>query len=293
MSDEHAPTAMKPPDEPEMPQGDHPLEIAARRSIGPLSTQAEEIWHGHAQPCVTCGLLVLRDQRECDHCGQDLSDEMIQKMKEHAGPWYVLEHLRPFPGVSLDRIIRQIRRGVLMETSIVRGPATDYQWRFAIETPGLCRYFGKCWRCHRNVSESDTYCPNCLSYLAFEAPKPAAKTTPATESADTAPGGARTTPQLMELSAALNAADVVRQEPVFDEPPRIAGIRATWFAVALLVLVIAVLLWMTQDRSKKASKNTASAGVAAMRFTAAGSPDEMDFLPWAAGCSRAAPYACA
>ncbi len=277
MPNEDAPIATKHPTQPEMPQGGHPLEIAARRGIGPLSPQAGEIWHGHAQPCVTCGLLVLRDQRECDHCGQDLSDDMIQKMKEHAGPWYVLEHLRPFPGVSLDRIIRQIRRGVLTETSIVRGPATDYQWRFAIESPGLCRYFGKCWRCHREVSGSDTYCPNCLSHLAFEAPKPAAaKDVP--ESSDAMVNALRDTPELMELSAALHASDVVRHESVFDEPPRIGGIRATWFAVAILILVIAVLLWITQDRPTDVSNETASANVAASGFVAARSPDATDFF---------------
>ena len=95
--------------ESELPPGDHPLEIAARRGIGPLSPQAEEVWHGNAKPCVSCGLLVLRDQRECDQCGQDLGDDMLAKMRAHAGPWYVLEHLHPFPGVSLERVIRQIR----------------------------------------------------------------------------------------------------------------------------------------------------------------------------------------
>ncbi len=170
----------------ELPPGDHPLEIAARRGIGPLSPQAQEVWHGNARPCVSCGLLVLRDQRECDHCGQDLSDEMLAKMRVHAGPWYVLEHLRPFPGVSLERIIRQVRRGVLTETSIIRGPATDFQWRFAGETPGVCRYFGKCWSCHRPVTGSDSYCPACLVYLGHDAPEPAQTAPVKAQTADTA-----------------------------------------------------------------------------------------------------------
>ncbi len=155
-----------------MPSGDHPLEVAARSGIGPLSPIARDVWHGHAIPCVSCGQLVARNADRCDHCDQDLTNEMIEKMRAHAGPWYVLEHVRPFPGVSLERIIRQIRRGLLTETSIVRGPSTQFQWRFAVETPGICRYFGKCWQCHHDVTHADPYCTACLSYLSFEKPRP-------------------------------------------------------------------------------------------------------------------------
>jgi len=174
----------------DLPPGNHALEVAARRGFGPLSTQGKKIWHGEATPCVSCGQLVERGAATCEDCGQDLSDEMVDKMRQHAGPWFVLEHIRPFPGVSLERIVRQIRRGFITETSIVRGPATDFQWRFAVETPGLCRYFGKCWRCHHHVTATDTYCPNCLSHLAFEGtrpgdmPRPAAAHFPAPASLD-------------------------------------------------------------------------------------------------------------
>lgn len=154
----------------ETPLGDHPLEVAARRGIGPLSPLAHDVWHGDSMPCVSCGQLVRRGTLECEDCGQDLSGEMLERMRAHAGPWYVLEHLRPFPGVSLERIIKQIRRGLITEVSIVRGPSTDYQWRYAVETPGICRYFGKCWHCHHEVAPADTYCPACLSYLSFEKP---------------------------------------------------------------------------------------------------------------------------
>ena len=161
-----------------MPTGDHPLEVAARNGIGPLSPRVRDVWHGHAIPCVSCGQLVARNADRCDHCDQDLTDEMIEKMRTHAGPWYVLEHVRPFPGVSLERIIRQIRRGLLTETSIVRGPSTQFQWRFAVETPGLSRYFGKCWQCHHDVTHTDPYCAACLSYLSFEKPRPIAPAPP-------------------------------------------------------------------------------------------------------------------
>ena len=153
-----------------LPEGNHPLEIAARTGFGPLSPLAQEVWHGHASPCVSCGQLVQRAARKCAHCGQNLAPRMVEKMRLHAGPWFVLEHLHPFPGVTLDRIIRQIRRGLLTEATIVRGPATDFQWRFAVEIPGLCRYFGRCWNCHDPVTPSASYCPSCLRYLTFEKP---------------------------------------------------------------------------------------------------------------------------
>ncbi len=153
-----------------VPTGDHPLEVAARDGFGPLSTRAKAIWHGDAAPCVTCGRLVVRAALACSHCGQDLRPEMLERMRAHAGPWYVLEHVRPFPGVSLERIIRQIRRGVITGTSIVRGPNTDYQWRFAVETPGLSTYFQRCWKCHAEVAPTAAFCPKCHSHLFFDLP---------------------------------------------------------------------------------------------------------------------------
>ncbi|MGB0715709.1 MAG: hypothetical protein ACPGXK_07520 [Phycisphaerae bacterium] len=255
-----------------IPMGDHPLEIAARRGIGPLSQLASENWHGQAKPCVSCGLLVMRDQRQCDHCGQDLSDGMMEKMKAHAGPWYVLEHLRPFPGVSLERIVRQINRGVLTETSIIRGPATDFQWRFAVETPGICRHFGKCWKCHCDVGSNDLHCQRCLAYLEW-ADGAAAPTGPRVAVAPTNEGGGvlsnaapagiaptYTPPaepavagprnsNLQALSSALGHANAKRREQNLDDPPRVGGIRAIWIAIVIIAAFVAVLVYLSGVRS--------------------------------------------
>ncbi len=158
----------------EPPTGAHALEVAARLGFGPLSPQAQEAWHGHGTPCVTCGQIVRRDATACGHCGQNLRPAMLEKMKAHAGPWYVLEHLRPFPGINLETIVKQIHRGVLTETSIVRGPATNHQWRFALETPGLCRYFGKCWHCFSQIGQAEMSCQQCGEHLTFEPQRPSA-----------------------------------------------------------------------------------------------------------------------
>ena len=233
----------------DLPPGDHPLEVAAREGFGPLSSKADEAWHGEGVPCVSCGHLVRRTRDNCDECGQDLGERMLAKMRTHAGPWYVLEHLHPFPGVTLDRIIRQIRRGLLTETSIVRGPSTDHQWRFAVETPGLCRYFGRCWHCHNEVAPSDSTCTRCRTNLNFDQSDklghPAASSKRATAQGSVV---LEPTAELRELSAALGQAGTTVHEPNWDATPRIGGIRASWIAGLLVVLVIALLIWFTGIR---------------------------------------------
>lgn len=269
----------------ELPPGDHPLEIAARKGIGPLSPIGRFAWHGDATPCVSCGQLVRRADTECAECGQDLRPEMLDKMRAHAGPWYVLEHVRPFPGVSLERIVRQIRRGLITQTSIVRGPATDYQWRFAVETPGLCRYFGRCWNCHGDVTSRDSYCVACLSHLTYEKPKgralsdagplAAALSEPEPRSEDDIPAGlagigvrdrvspdvthradtvrVSSAPRPSELSALTEAVKQLDRGPhsaVLVEPPRVLGVRATWVVVALLAAMIVTVLIIAQWRAR-------------------------------------------
>jgi len=259
----------------DLPPGDHPLEVAARQGFGPLSPKAQSVWHGQAMPCVTCGALVHREDLACEHCQQDLSEEMLAKMRQHAGPWYVLEHVRPFPGVSLELIVRQIQRGLITETSIIRGPATDYQWRFAVETPGLCRYFLRCWKCHAPVTPTAGYCEDCLSTLSFQDVKPESKPAPRagvppqspaqTAVAATSParGATSAVPRqtirdsLSELTAAVDEVDVARRDDLWDEPPRVGGIRATWIAIILLILTVLALLWIVAARTPKAANKTA------------------------------------
>jgi hypothetical protein len=165
---------------------------------------------------------------------------MLDRMRANAGPWFVFEHVRPFPGVNLELIIRQIRRRVLTEASIVRGPATHYQWRFAVETPGLCRYFGRCWRCHEQVSPSESQCSKCHAFLGFEPPRPKSAT-------------AKLTTELRALSAAVDQVEPPAQEAIWDEPPKIGRISATWIVAILFVIAILALLWFTRLRAGEAA----------------------------------------
>ena len=271
MSENQSPPTTVPDSEPaafdDLPPGNHPLEVAARRGFGPLSNAVQDAWHGHATPCVSCGQLVYREDTECEHCGQDLTEEMLEKMRAHAGPWYVLEHVRPFPGVSLERIVRQIKRGVLTETSIVRGPATQHQWRFAVETPGLCRYFSRCWHCHEQITPEQHYCPACLCNLdsderisAARVPPPPPSPTSTVPAIAHAPTSAHTnvgpprraTPpaaparptssELAELSQVVSAAEVTRHEPATDTVPRVGRIPVIWIATLLVLGVIVAIV---------------------------------------------------
>ena len=256
-----------------LPPGDHALEIAARRGFGPLSPVARQVWHGEASPCVSCGQLVRRDADHCDDCGQDLRDPALEKMRFHAGPWFVLEHIRPFPGVSLERIIRQIHRGLITETSIVRGPSTDFQWRFAVETPGLCRYFGRCWHCHHEVTPSDTYCQACLSYLSYERPHSETRAErslpdalgPIARATVRAPSDARgerihpgppslpSSGELGRLAGAVRNLETIPSLPARDAPARIGPFRVSWIALGLLVLAGVALIVVARIRGGASS----------------------------------------
>jgi hypothetical protein len=220
------------------------LETAAKRGVGPLSEQGQHVWHGNSRPCVSCGELVPRDATTCSECGQDLSPEMIAKMQSHAGPWYVHEHVRPFPGVTLERLIRQARRGILTTTTIVRGPTTHHQWRFAGETPGLAQHLGVCWHCQDPVTLDHAYCLSCGVHLgttpeysgaAGPAPRPALQ-------------HARPASELDQLSEALQ--QTRQAAPV--EPARSRGIRVpAWaFVLAIVVLSIAGLLVVVRLREE-------------------------------------------
>ncbi len=243
------PANLQPGAEAYFPPGDHPLEIAARKGIGPLSTLGQSIWHGDTTPCVSCGQLVPRNAQMCDECEQDLSEQMIAKMKTHAGPWYVLEHVRQFPGVTLDRIVRQIRRGVVNATSIVRGPWTDHQWRFTVETPGLCLFFSRCWHCHADVAPTDTTCHACQVALIYEeaaTPQPVETYLPAAITPISPP---ISNENIMALTRALASGDVATQPTAWNEPSRVGGISSAWIAGSLVVMALVVLSLIAQARS--------------------------------------------
>ncbi len=172
---------------------------------------------------------------------------MIQKMRAHAGPWYVLEHVRPFPGVTCERFIRQVRRGVLTRSTIVRGPTTDHQWRFAGETPGLSKYLGLCWSCQAAAGENQARCPACgvdLGALSDDPVDPA-------QFATRAPS---TTADSAALRALAEAATSIPKstDPVEDDS-RIGVVKVWWIIAAMLIVVMAVLFAVVKVRDADTS----------------------------------------
>jgi hypothetical protein len=280
------------------------VEIAAAKGIGPLSPLGLKVWHGEAYPCVSCGQLVRRSAIVCDGCGQDLSLKMIVKMQAHAGPWYVHEHVRPFPGVTLDRLIRQAQRGVLTATTIVRGPTTHHQWRFAAETPGLSKHLGVCWACQGKVNEADAQCGACqvnLDQPAGEQPlmgAPAPQAPPVPPRATPAPAtsavpvtrpasglaetlAAATVPSdppagdhdLERIRAALGAASV---QYGADADKRKRPVPMGWIIAAILAATVLVLLVVVKQRAKPAAiKETTPAATAPAENAPAHGADDL------------------
>jgi predicted RNA-binding Zn-ribbon protein involved in translation (DUF1610 family) len=272
--------------------GNHPLEIAARSGFGPLSQTGSDVWHGNSHPCVSCGQLVPRDRDECPHCGQELTEDALIRMRAHAGPWYVYEHIRPFPGVTLERIIRQIRRGIITPTSIIRGPSTDHQWRFALETPGVCRYFGRCWSCHEPITPEDSYCAQCLSYLGFEEPRAQAIVPGQPASAepmnlDPPPGAVWASAgrgyrpaspvitgdpeELQALRQAISGSGIPKPSDAMEDEPRVGRVSATWIVVVMVVVSLFALLAVVNHRAKK-TEDAPPTDPAATSKTAAPAP---------------------
>lgn len=228
---------------PSMTNGEHPLSAAARAGYGPLSERGKESWHGNSTPCASCGQLKMREAGPCPHCAQDLGQAMLEKMAKHSGPWFVYDSARPFPGVSLERMASLARRGALQRASIVRGPTTYYQWRFASETPLISRYLGRCWNCQHKVGDAEEHCQECNVPLdghyrrdqLLEQPQPNPE-----EDCSTAAVSA----ELVELGQVLSKSRVLL-EPNHAKrktDKRLGLAPLIFFGVAVLV-VLAIVFW--------------------------------------------------
>lgn len=250
------------------------LEVGAKRGIGPLSDQGALIWHGNARPCVSCGELMRREGKYCEHCGQDHSLAMLSRMQAHAGPWYVHEHVRPFPGVTLDRLIRQAKRGVLTGATIVRGPHTHHQWQFAAETPGLSKYVGFCFSCQCAASEDETYCSSCGIHLDRvpgepetppRADKPQTQNAPTSnQSADNIAAAAKSVASSASNNppASTNPWDQISSASRYADDTEFATRRATripaWgFVMVLIVLFVAALFFVVRIRDNAIAESRA------------------------------------
>lgn len=226
---------------------ENPLAVGSRRGIGPLSPHSGKIWHGNSAPCASCAQLNTRGAEHCAHCGQNLGQEMLQKMAKHSGTWFVFDTVRPFPGVSLERMLSLIKRGALKATSIVRGPTTYYQWRFAIETPLIARHLGHCWSCHAEVGPADQDCPQCEARLDGK-PNGKQELLPPPNASGQVAGGEASI-ELTELSKALSASGVeVNLTRLAHKVERPLGkIPIIFMGIAIVVVILIVALLSSSD----------------------------------------------
>lgn len=222
-------------------EAEHPLAVGARGGIGPLSEQGKEVWHGQSTPCASCAQLNGRVAAHCAHCGQDLGQAMLSKMAKHSGSWFVYDTARPFPGVSLERMIHLINKSALRPTSIVRGPTTYYQWRFAAETPLICKYLGRCWSCQSPVTAQRNDCPQCKVALDgnFKAEPPGQ----ARGNAPVVNDGANSlTPELAELSKAVRISDPDRSPAQLARKAERPLGKAPLIFLVIAVIVVALIV---------------------------------------------------
>ncbi len=240
--------------ESDAPRGTSAVEIGARRGFGPLSALAREVWHGDSRPCASCGQLVRREASTCDACGEDLSEGMLSKMRAHAGPWFVLEHIRPFPGVTCERLVRQIRRGVLTRFTIVQGPMTDHQWRYAGDTPGLCKYLGICWNCYKPANLEKVKCPACGVDLGELNDLPAAPAGSGSAAAAGSGSGSVSTrgaesAELRRLAALTRT--VPRSRELQQDVSRVGVVKVSWIIAAIVLVVMVVLFAVVKVRERE------------------------------------------
>ena len=242
---------------------DHPLTVGARSGIGPLSERSKEVWHGDSAPCASCAHLNAREAVRCEHCGQDLSQEMLQKMAKHSGDWFVYDNVRPFPGVSLERMFSLIKRGALTPTSIVRGPTTYYQWRFALETPLISKHLGRCWNCQAAVTAEERHCAQCEVRLDGRL-KPEREQGPAAGTPARDNGSGTPSEELAELSRAISASGEEREQACLthpaDRPLGKAPLIFLIIAVVVVTLIVALVSTGRQEDSSATSPATPTSG---------------------------------
>ncbi|MCA9290744.1 MAG: hypothetical protein KDA25_06425 [Phycisphaerales bacterium] len=111
--------------------------------------------------CPYCGHAQSASER-CSACRGRFEPLSRRATHNAMGPWFVRDLNRPFqPGLSYEMIVREIDRGRITGTSIVRGPTTRQFWTIARRVPGIAHLCGYCHECDGKVDPSELRCPRC------------------------------------------------------------------------------------------------------------------------------------
>lgn len=112
--------------------------------------------------CPYCGHAQQHTSDRCGSCGGYFDLLSRRVTQQYMGPWFVRDEENPFqPGRSYDVLSRDIARGKLKPTTILRGPTTRQFWALARNVPGISHLLGYCWKCGEHVPKESASCPKC------------------------------------------------------------------------------------------------------------------------------------
>jgi len=120
--------------------------------------------------CPYCGNTQNEPEDRCDSCGGFFDGLSLKVTQEHMGPWFMRDRHNPFrPGMSYDVLKREIEKGRIRPTTIIKGPTTRQFWSVARNVPGVAHLVGYCHACGAHVKANDDNCSECGE--VFFAPK--------------------------------------------------------------------------------------------------------------------------
>ncbi|MFA7237233.1 MAG: zinc ribbon domain-containing protein [Phycisphaeraceae bacterium] len=112
--------------------------------------------------CPYCGNTQTEPEDRCAACGGFFDPLSLKVTQQHMGPWFVRDRNNPFrPGCSFEVLVRQIEKGKLKPTTIIRGPTTKQYWSVARHVPGVSHLLGYCHNCGAHVDANAESCGKC------------------------------------------------------------------------------------------------------------------------------------
>jgi len=112
--------------------------------------------------CPYCGNTQADPKDRCAACGGFFDNLSLKVTQQHMGPWFIRDRHHPFrPGCSYEVLRKQIERGKVKPTTILRGPTTRQFWSVARNVPGVAHLMGYCHECGGHVDRDAEQCPHC------------------------------------------------------------------------------------------------------------------------------------
>lgn len=112
--------------------------------------------------CPYCGNTQTEPEDRCAACGGFFDPLSLKVTQQHMGPWFVRDRNNPFrPGCTYEVLVKQIEKGKIKPTTIIRGPTTRQFWSVARHVPGVANLLGYCHHCGTHVEPSAESCSNC------------------------------------------------------------------------------------------------------------------------------------